>query len=41
MTISSLAPAETAATTKQGTQIRLTDVTKDYGLAILRWRTSR
>ena len=34
MTISSLAPAETAATTKQGTQIRLTDVTKDYGLAI-------
>ena len=34
MTISPTATAEPAATTKQGTQIRLTDVTKDYGLAI-------
>jgi len=34
VTISPTATAEPAAATKQGTQIRLTDVTKDYGLAI-------
>ena len=33
MTISTAAPVQSEAPAKQGTQIKLTDVTKDYGLA--------